>query len=78
MEQNPTIAESIKHCHIICIIGINPQLLQHMSIQKEKYYQKVYMHFNRNVLVDYQKIKVKKTEETDMALLSEFISKVLP
>ena len=40
---------------------LHPQLFEHMNFQKEKNYYKVYMHINRNVLAEYQKIK--KAEE---------------
>ena len=41
--------------------ALHPQLFEHMNFQKEKNYYKVYMHINRNVLAEYQKIK--KAEE---------------
>ena len=58
------------------IVALNPQLFQHRNFQKEKDYYKVYMHINRNVLAQHQKMKrLNKSEKRDQ-LLSEFIQKV--
>ena len=58
------------------VVALNPQLFQHMNFQKQKDYYKIYMHINRNVLAEYQKMKkLNKSEERDQ-LLSEFMQKV--
>ena len=58
------------------VVALNPQLFQHMNFRKEKDYYKVYMHINRNVLTEYQKMKkLNKSEERDQRL-TEFMRKV--
>ena len=53
------------------VAALNPQLFQHMNFQKEKDYYKVYMHINRNVFAEYQKMKkLNESEESDN--VSEF------
>ena len=48
------------------VVALNPQLFQHMNFQKEKDYYKVYMHINRNVFAEYQKMKkLNESEESD-------------
>ena len=39
------------------VVALNPQLFQHMNFQEEKNYHKVYMHINRNILAEHQKMK---------------------
>ena len=51
------------------VVALNPQLFRHMNFEKEKHYYKVYMHINRNVLAEYQKMKkLNKSEERDQRL----------
>ena len=58
------------------VVALNPQLFQHMNFQKEEDYYKVYMHINRNVLVEYQNMKkLSKSVKRDQRL-SEFTWKV--
>ena len=46
------------------VVALNPHLFQHMNFQKEKDYDKIYMHINHNVLTGYQKMKkLNKSEE---------------
>ena len=53
------------------VAALNPQLFQHMNFQEEKDYYKVYMHINRNVFAEYQKMKkLNESEESDN--VSEF------
>ena len=48
------------------VAALNPQLFQHMNFQEEKDYYKVYMHINRNVFAEYQKMKkLNESEESD-------------
>ena len=39
------------------VVALNPQSFQHINLQKEKDYYKTYMHVNRNVLAEYEKMK---------------------
>ena len=58
------------------VVALNLQLFEHMRFQLEKDYYKVYIHINRNVLAEYEKIKrLKKTAEKDQ-VLSEFMWKL--
>ena len=58
------------------VVALNPQLFQHMNFQKKEDYYKVYMHINRNVLAEYQKMKkLSKSVKRDQRL-SEFTWKV--
>ena len=51
------------------VAALNPQLFQHMNFQKEKDYYKVYMHINRNVFAEYQKMKkLNESEESDQCV----------
>ena len=58
------------------VVALNPQLSQHINLQKEKDYYKIYMHVNRNVLPEYDKMKrLNKREQRDQRL-SKFMRKV--
>ena len=58
------------------VVALNPQLSQHINLQKEKDYYKIYMHVNRNVLAEYDKMKrLNKREQRDQRL-SKFMRKV--
>ena len=58
------------------VVALNPQLSQHINLQKEKDYYKIYMHVNRNVLAKYDKMKrLNKREQRDQRL-SKFMRKV--
>ena len=58
------------------VVALNPQLSQHINLQKEKDYYKIYMHVNRNVLAEYDKMKrLNKREQRDQRL-SKFMWKV--
>ena len=58
------------------VVALNPQLSQHIDLQKEKDYYKIYMHVNRNVLAEYDKMKrLNKREQRDQRL-SKFMRKV--
>ena len=60
------------------VVALNPQSFQHINLQKEKDYYKTYMHVNRNVLAEYEKMKrLNKSEQRDQCL-SEFMGKVSP
>ena len=60
------------------VVALNPQSFQHINLQKEKDYYKTYMHVNRNVLAEYEKMKrLNKSEQRDQCL-SEFMRKVSP
>ena len=49
------------------VVALNPRLFQHMNIQKEKDYYKIYMHINWNVLSECQKMKkLNKSEEREI------------
>ena len=37
------------------VVALNPQFFQHINLQKEKDYYKIYMHVNRNNLAEYEK-----------------------
>ena len=58
------------------VVALNPQLSQHINLQKEKDYYKIYMHVNRNVLAEYDKMKrLNKREQRDQRL-SKFMREV--
>ena len=58
------------------VVALNPQLSQHINLQKEKDYYKIYMHVNRNVLAKYDKMKrLNKREQRDQRL-SKFMREV--
>ena len=58
------------------VVALNPQLSQHINLQNEKDYYKIYMHVNRNVLPEYDKMKrLNKREQRDQRL-SKFMRKV--
>ena len=58
------------------VVALNPQLSQHINLQKEKDYYKIYMHVNRKVLAEYDKMKrLNKREQRDQRL-SKFMRKV--
>ena len=51
------------------VVALNPQSFQHINLQKEKDYYKTYMHVNRNILAEYEKMKrLNKSEQRSMSV----------
>ena len=51
------------------VVALNPQLFQHINVQKEKDYKKIYMHINRNIIAEYEKMKkLNKSEQREISV----------